>query len=190
MTKLPTDFKLNRYGLQVRLVSEDDAEFIVHIRTNPQKARYISPTSTSIEEQKAWISRYKEREQNGTDYYFIYTYNNVLAGVNRIYEIQDNHFIHGSWVFSDEVPPYCALAAGIIAREIAFDILGLNEEVDTAGVHCDNQSVLQYSRMLGVKFMGTRMYPMGKYLTGRLKKEDFQQNKNGIIRLFPKKVLV
>lgn len=188
MNKLPSDFSMEKYGLQVRLVREEDAEFIVNLRTNPIKARYISATSSSVEEQREWIRKYKEREFKGEDYYFIYLYNNKPAGVNRIYNISEKHFIHGSWVFIDNVPPYCALAAGVIARELAFGTLGLDEEIDTAGVHKDNQSVLQYARMLGVVFTGKRMYPMGEYLTGRLPKDIFEKNKHNIIKLFPRKV--
>lgn len=188
MKKLPNTYELNKYGLHVRLVREEDAGFIVALRTNPIKARYISATSNNVEDQKSWIKAYKEREAVGTDYYFIYSYQEKLAGVNRIYEIEGKHFIHGSWIFSDEVPPYCALAAGIIAREIAFDTLGLEEEIDTAGVHKDNQGVLQYIRTLGAEFTGMRMYPMGEYYTSIITKEKFNENKNKIIRLIPKKL--
>ena len=92
--KLPSNFELDRYGLHVRLVCEEDAEFIVALRTNPIKARYISATSSSVDDQRSWIKNYKERETAGTDYYFIYSYRGKLAGVNRIYEIEGNHFIH------------------------------------------------------------------------------------------------
>ena len=188
MRLLPPNFELEKYGLLVRLVREEDAEFIVKLRTNSIKARYISPTSADINGQREWTKSYKQREREGKDYYFMYIYNGKLAGVNRIYEIEGNHFIHGSWIFSDDVPPYCSLAAGIIAREIAFDTLGLEEEIDTAGVHNDNQGVLQYIKALGVEFTGTRMYPMGEYYTSKLSKETFNANKHKIIRLFPKKV--
>lgn len=188
MKKLPSNFELDKYGLHVRLVREEDAVFIVNLRTNPIKARYISQTSASVDGQREWIKNYKLREQEGNDYYFLYIYNGNLAGVNRIYGIEGNHFIHGSWIFSDDVPPYCSLAAGIIAREIAYDTLGLEEEIDTAGVHKDNQGVLQYIKALGVEFTGTRMYPMGEYYISKLTKETFNANKHKIIRLFPKKV--
>lgn len=188
MNKLPSDFSMEKYGLQVRLVREEDAEFIVNLRTNPVKARFISATSANIEDQRKWIRNYKERERNGEDYYLVYLYQGKLAGVNRIYDIESNHFIHGSWIFSDDVPPYCPLAAGIIARELAFETLGFEEEIDSAGIHKDNQSVLQYVRTLGAEFTGTRMYPMGEYYTSKLSKDTFEQNKSRIIRLFPKKV--
>lgn len=188
MKSLPSDFELDRYGLHIRLVREEDAEFIVALRTNPIKARYISATSNNVKDQENWIRMYKEREAKGRDYYFLYSYQGEKAGVNRIYEIEGNHFIHGSWIFLDQVHPYCALAAGIIAREIAFDKLGLEEEIDTAGVHKDNQSVLQYIHTLGAEFTGSKMYTMGEYYTSKLTKEKFNENKYKIIKLFPKKV--
>ena len=72
MTKLPENFELDRYGLHVRLVREEDAEFIVKLRTNERNARFIHATSPNIEHQQEWIRNYKEREINGVDYY-VYT---------------------------------------------------------------------------------------------------------------------
>lgn len=188
MTKLPANFELDKYGLHVRFVSEDDARFIVALRTSPIKARYISATSCSVEDQKDWILAYKEREKKGTDYYFMYIYKGKEAGVNRIYDIEGNHFIYGSWIFSDDVPPYCALASGIIARDIAFDTLGLEVEIDSSGVHKDNHSVLQYIRTLGAELLGERVHGADVFFTSKLTKETFNENKHKIIRLFPKKV--
>lgn len=186
---LPEKFELDRYGLHCRLVREDDAEFIVKLRTDPLKAQYISQTSASVDGQRSWIKEYKKREQSGKDYYFIYQYNGKLAGVNRIYNIESNHFVHGSWIFSDDVPPYCALAAAVIAREIAFDNLQLQEEVDTIGIHVDNIGVIQFAEFMGCEFTGTHLLEKGEYRTSHLTKEMFEENKPKILRLFPKKVL-
>ena len=41
MKKLPSNFVLDKYGLHARLVCEDDAAFIVKIRTNENLSRYI-----------------------------------------------------------------------------------------------------------------------------------------------------
>jgi hypothetical protein len=186
---LPPDFHGEKYGLIYRFVDEDDAAFIVKLRTDPIKSRYIGSTDGSVENQKEWIRQYKEREHNGTDYYLIFYYGAKPAGVARIYGIEDNHFIHGSWVFANNVPPFCSLAAAIIAREIAYDTLGLEEEIDTSGIHEDNQGVLQVSKMMGVDFYGERESDNGKFLLGRLPKSVFNENKNNILKLIPKKYL-
>lgn len=187
--KLPSNYSLDKYGLHVRFVNVEDAEFILSLRTDSIKKRYIGKTDDTLESQITWISGYKQREAEGTDYYFLYTFQGKPAGVNRIYNIEGDHFIHGSWVFSNDVPPFCSLAASIIAREIAFDVLGLEEEVDTSGIHKDNKNVLEVSRILGVEFTGVRKSPEGDFLTSILTKRNFENNKNKIIKIIPKKYL-
>lgn len=186
---LPEDFHGKKYGLSYRLVNEDDAQFIVDLRTNPERSRYIGVTDDSVDNQRQWIKEYKIREKDGLDYYFIYSYGTIFAGVNRIYEIDDNHFIHGSWVFSDKVPPFCSLAAALIAREIAYETLGLEEEIDTSGIHERNVGVLQVSRSLGVEFYGTRETESGTFLLGRLHKTTFNVNKKNILKFIPQRYL-
>ena len=85
MTKLPENFELDRYGLHVRFVREEDAEFILKLRLDPQNARFIHDTNPSVIEQKKWISQYKRREQMGGEYYFLFEFLGVPQGVYRLY---------------------------------------------------------------------------------------------------------
>lgn len=189
MKKLGSDFAIERYGLAVRLVNEDDAEFIVSLRNDPLKSRFIGKTSSKIADQINWIREYKNRESIGNDYYFIYEYCGKRAGVNRIYNINSDSFIHGSWIFSNDVPPFCSLAAAIIAREIAFEQLSLKIENDTAGIHESNTGVLKFAEFMGEIFDGERIdSEMGCFKIGHITKEDFYKNHDKILRLFPKKV--
>ena len=41
--KISNDFKLEKYGLSLRLVNEIDAEFIIELRTNPLLSKYLNP---------------------------------------------------------------------------------------------------------------------------------------------------
>lgn len=186
---LPSDFHGEKYGLSFRLVNEDDAEFIIGLRTDPIKSKYIGITDNSVENQKKWIEDYKKRERDGRDYYFIFYFGSIPAGVTRIYDIKEKKFIHGSWVFTNNVPPFCPLAAAIIAREIAYETLGLEEEVDTSGIHEDNLGVLQVSKLMGVHFYGERETENGKFMLGRLPKNVFGENKKNILKLIPNKYL-
>ena len=186
---LPQDFSLERYGLSVRLVNPQDAEFILKLRTDPIKGRYIGKTDETITAQINWINNYKIRERKGEDYYFFYSFQGKPAGVNRIYDIHGSTFIHGSWVFSNDIPPFFSLAAAVIAREIAYEDLNLSLEEDTSGIHQDNSSVLEVSRILGVEFTGVRKSKEGDFLTGSLTKEEFEKNKSRLLRIIPKKYL-
>lgn len=135
---------MDRYGLHVRLVTEDDAEFIVHLRTDPKLARYINPTDVDIEKQREWLRAYKIREKKGEDYYFMFGFEGVSYGVDRIYNINDKNFITGSWVFSPSSPVGMAVLAGIITKEIAYELLGL--ENSFADVRKENKAVLRHNK--------------------------------------------
>ena len=102
--KLDSDFTYEKYGLQLRFVNEDDAEFIIKLRTDPKLGKFIHSTSSDIEEQKKWIRAYKKREQAGTDYYFIFFKDGVPVGLNRLYWIKEDSYTSGSWVFSPDAP--------------------------------------------------------------------------------------
>ena len=124
MKKLPENFTMERYGLQVRLVNESDAEFIVALRTDPRLSRYIHETSPDIEKQKQWIRNYKKREALGLDYYFMFSVNGERQGVARIYNITEDSFTQGSWLFSPHALLGASVLGNIISSEIGFELPG------------------------------------------------------------------
>lgn len=124
MKKLPENFTMERYGLQVRLVNESDAEFIVALRTNPRLSRYIHETSPDVEKQKQWIRDYKKREALGLDYYFMFLANGERQGVARIYNITEDSFTQGSWLFSPNALLGASVLGNIISSETGFELLG------------------------------------------------------------------
>ena len=56
------------YAFRLRPVTLDDAQFIVDLRTDPERNQYIHATSRDPGTQRAWIEAYFERQG---DYYFI-----------------------------------------------------------------------------------------------------------------------
>lgn len=150
MEILKPDFTLDRYGLHVRLVNEDDSEFIVRIRTNEKLGRYIHDTSGSLEDQLKWFRAYKEREAQGLDYYFMFELpNGRRLGTERIYDITDTSFVTGSWVFDQEAPYGAAFLGDIIAHEIAYEMFP--ERVHLHDIKKDNHNVLRYARLFNPK---------------------------------------
>ena len=98
MKQLPLDFEITKYGLHCRLVNESDAAFIVQLRTDAKRSRFIHETDNDVNKQVEWIRNYKQREADGLEYYFIYDINGEPFGVYRIYNIFDDHCTEGSWV--------------------------------------------------------------------------------------------
>lgn len=141
MTKLPENFELDRYGLHVRLVREEDAEFIVRLRTDSKLGLYIHSTSSDVYKQVDWIKEYKKRETAGTEYYFIFSRHGDNIGLARLYNIQEDCFTSGSWLScSTEVG--VGVLCDIISREVAFDLYP--SSINYYDVRKENIKVIRY----------------------------------------------
>ena len=187
MIKLPENFELDRYGLHVRLVREEDAEFIVKLRTNSYNSQFLHSTDSSIESQLAWLREYKKREQAGEDYYFMFEHKGVKVGVARLYGIDGVQYTHGSWVFDNDAPSFCAVASAIICREIAFDILGMKVESNMRdGTDATNKNVINFQKLLGMDYQIEREENGRKFLCGIITRESFVRSKKNILRFIPK----
>lgn len=182
MKKLPENYQINKYGLYARLADENDSEFILKLRTSGH-TRFMHDVSSDVALQKEWMRKYKIRETEGLDYYFIFYKDGTPIGVNRIYDINGKEFSTGSWTFSSDAPFGSAFLAQVICREIAFDILELEYERDPIGVHVDNVNVLKYNFMVGLKDIGRVVIDKGEYVSLGLNKDDFEKGKKLTLRL-------
>lgn len=180
--QLPSDFTYEKFGVKFRFVNEDDADIIIKLRTNPKLTRYIHDTDSDLDKQKEWIRNYKLRESEGTEYYFVVNYQNNPVGLIRVYNIHEKVFTIGSIIMGPEAPIHCVLAATIIAKEIAFEILDLELEDTFDGVHVDNKQVLKLSLSWGKKEYRRFQDVKGEYIAFRLTKEDYLQIKPKKIR--------
>lgn len=179
---LPPNFTIKKYGLFSRFVEEEDAKFIVDLRTDEVLSRYLHPTDSSIEKQKEWIRSYKVRECKGEDYYFIFFKNEKPVGLNRMYNIHETTFTTGSWVFSRDASYECCIAASIIVRELAFEIMGMELEDGYDGVHVDNKKVYKFNKMIGLKESGRYMAESGEFIRMQMRRDDFERNKVKLLK--------
>ena len=180
MNKLPSDFELDKYGLHVRLVREEDAEFILVLRTNPVLSKYLHPVDNDIEKQRQWIRNYKVRELHGEDYYFIFFDGQKPIGLIRIYDIDydASKATVGSWICQQGLPMEQPILVLTICREILFE--NINAKEDVFDVRKLNKKVLQFHQMMGaeIKSQDEDNY----YLT--LSKESFVTSKKQILHIF------
>lgn len=177
MNKLPLNYEIDRYGLHGRLVKEEDAEFILYLRTNPVLSKYLHAVENDLEKQQQWIRTYKEREARGEDYYFIFYYNSEPIGLIRIYDIDYTKKIAtaGSWCCAPNLPINIPVMVLVICREIMFETLGI--EKDIFDVRIGNKKVLRVHEMMGAEI--TSNDDLNYYLS--LSKEIFEEKKQEII---------
>ena len=139
------------FGLTFNLVSEDDVDFVLKLRTS-ERARNISPTVNDRSVQMDWIKNYKIREKTGLEFYFVAQNNQgEKLGLNRLYNITSNSFTLGSWLYRADIHFSNAILGDLAAKEFGFKVLGLQECL--FDVRKANKSVLKYHQ----KFLPTRL---------------------------------
>jgi RimJ/RimL family protein N-acetyltransferase len=141
---LESTFSFKAFGLEVRLISEEDAPFIVSLRSDRDRTKYMVTIDNDLEKQQQWIYQYKKRERKGEDYYFIYLNSEGdPIGAYRISNI--NHTVSSckvsSWI-KRPGPDSEALAMFIIHRLIIFKVLKLKRFY--SDIHKDNLRALSY----------------------------------------------
>lgn len=115
---------INRYGITLRLITLEDAEFIVNLwANNPLVRIFISATLPTIESQSQWIEIYKKKEQLGLDYYFVaQDLNGKPYGTVRLYNFDEKSFELGSWIFMPNAPFGMAVKTHIIGLSTGFEL--------------------------------------------------------------------
>jgi RimJ/RimL family protein N-acetyltransferase len=131
--------------IYLRLVQENDVDFILSLRLNSKLNRYLSQIDDDKEAQLSWLRAYKQRELHGLDYYFIIVDKNLGdIGLVRVYDIDyaNKSFTWGSWVIcQDNRPKYVAIESALLSFNFAFYELGLliaNIEVKINNILADD----------------------------------------------------
>lgn len=177
MNILSEDFELERYGVKARLVTEQDAPFILSLRTDEKLSRFLHKTDDDLAKQLGWMKAYKERERKGLDYYFIYANADGPFGLNRIYDIHDDCGTGGSWLCKPGSDVEASIATLLIMRDIMFERMGL--QYDLFDVRKGNKHVQKIHKMMGAQPIGETDLD---YLF-RLSKSDYQASKENILQL-------
>lgn len=178
MHKLSEDFKLHSLGLDVRLVREEDVDYVLSLRTNKHLTRFIHQTNNDRDNQIEWIRRYKLREREGREYYFIYLLNGKPVGLNRIYNIFEYYGTIGSWICSPDNESETSLKTYLLMFDLLFDYIKL--DITLFDVRKNNKHVWKLHKMLGAQSVGES--DIDYYFT--LNKETYYSKRNDIINLF------
>jgi RimJ/RimL family protein N-acetyltransferase len=142
---------MSRYNLQaedvsLRLIENEDAHFIVDLRTDQRLGQNLSHTSSKVEDQIDWIIEYKKREAEKKEFYFIFEDSNKKPwGTVRLYNFNENSFTIGSWICLPNNKDKIAIKAWLLCVEFGFETL--NFDVLLFDVRKKNTSVLYYAKL-------------------------------------------
>ena len=132
--------------LTFRNATVDDAAFILSLRTDAEKSRYLSAVSGELSEQQAWLARYADADDQA---YFIIELQGEPIGTVRLYDPRGDSFCWGSWILKDGRPSHAAMESALMVYAYALDHLGF------AGAHFDvrkgNERVWQFHERFGAR---------------------------------------
>jgi hypothetical protein len=116
------NINVERFGVRLRPVRRDDAEFIFRLRRTPGLSRYIGELSPDYAAHLAWLERYFSRP--GDYYFMIETSSGKPAGTISVYDIVGGEGNWGRWIILPEIP--AAAASVWLIFHVAFDLLSLD----------------------------------------------------------------
>lgn len=140
--------------LALRVVERDDAEYIHGLRTDPAYNTHLSEVTGTAVDQRNWIARYKSREADGHEYYYVIERlcDGQRCGLVRLYDITDDRFTWGSWILDENKPPKAALESAVLSFGTGFDQLG--KELAFIDVRRGNTRAISFYRGFGMTETG------------------------------------
>lgn len=141
-------------NLRLRLITPDDAAYVFKTRTDPAYNAHLSQVTGTVEDQAAWIRSYKDREAAGSEYYFAIERksDNLVCGLIRIYDIEDNQFTWGSFVLDKNKPPKAAVESMFLTYQVGFRAIGCHRALFEA--HRENTHALALYDRFGGRRIG------------------------------------
>ncbi|NNJ14387.1 GNAT family N-acetyltransferase [Pseudomonas putida CSV86] len=134
--------------VKLRLVEENDAEFILRLRTDSKYNQHLSQVTGGVAEQVEWIRRYKNDEKNKLQYYFIIERNDgVRCGTLRVYDIRPDSFSWGSWILNEDKTRFAAIESAFLVYRFGFDHLKF--EKSHFEVRKENTKVISFHEKMG-----------------------------------------
>lgn len=149
---LSQNFSMEKYGLKVRLASEADTDYIMSLRTDKELTKFIHQTDNDVQKHLEWFRRYKQREAEARDYYFIYFKDDKPVGLNRIYNVFEYYGTIGSWLCSPDNEVEVSIATHLFLHDIIFEVMNLDFTV--FDVRKGNKHVWKLHRQTGAQQVG------------------------------------
>lgn len=175
-----TDLIVGR-TIKLRNVKIEDANFIVALRTNEKKGRFISTTSDNIRAQEKWIEGYLKSE--GQAYFIITDLNDTPFGTVRLYDQQQDSFCWGSWILHEDAPAHFAIESALLVYYYALKLGFTSAHFD---VRKGNFSVIRFHERFGA----VRQNDTDEDILFTLSKDSIQESMTKFKKYLPEHVLI
>ncbi|MBF0490449.1 MAG: GNAT family N-acetyltransferase [Candidatus Omnitrophica bacterium] len=128
----------------LRTAMEEDAEFILSLRLDPQLNVFIGATDPSLEKQRQWL---RQKQEVVDDYSMIIEdLDGHRLGTVAVYQVDQQHktFEWGRWIIAPRQELHVAIESAFWVYSFGFYVLGL--ETALFGTQKKNTSVVRFHR--------------------------------------------
>lgn len=136
--------------VNIREVDVADAEFILSLRCDSKKSKYLHKTEYNLQKQIDYIKKYKMSDNEW--YFIIESKTNEPIGTYRIYDLKEDSFCIGSWLMKDNCNPFEMMEGECLCKKFAFEQTGF--EKFHFDVRKENKKVIRYHKLMGAKIVG------------------------------------
>ncbi len=144
--------KISAKHINLRTAEVKDAEFIYSLRKNINKTQYLSKVEGTVEDQRQWLRKYKERENKKKEFYFVIESKSCEPlGLVRIYDYKETSFSWGSWLIKEDAPKLTAIESALQVYEFAFYQLGFTQS--HFEVQKGNTKVIAFHQRFGARIV-------------------------------------
>lgn len=155
--------------VNLRSVTEEDAEFILEIRNDPEISKFLPSLNVTVNQQQGWINH--QRKDSDSYYFMIEDKMNVSIGTISVYNIEENRAEMGR--FCSFGNPIQNSEAALILDDFIFYKLGV--DYLNIWVYKENETVLSFNKGFGCEWKGESKDEKGiPYIYGTLTKEGFE----------------
>ena len=136
--------RVTGHKLRFRDATPADAAFILSLRTDPAKSRYLSATSGDVAKQEAWLEDYARDDSQV--YFIMEDAEGRLVGTVRLYDQRGDSFCWGSWIIKADMPGNYAIESALMVYRYALDLGFTRGHFE---VRKDNESVWRFHERFG-----------------------------------------
>lgn len=142
--------EVNGKNIILKNASISDAEFILLLRSDPEKNQHISSVSNKLGDQVKWLQTYETDEDQA---YFIIQdkISGESVGTVRIYDKREDSFCWGSWILKNNIQPNIAIESALLVYQYGLAMGFTQSHFD---VRKGNNSVWKFHERFGAKRVG------------------------------------
>lgn len=129
--------------VDLRSATVEDAEFTLEVRQDPEFNKYLPRVNNTLEQQKAWIE--KQREKQGDYFFVVWDKEGNRIGTISIYDIQGNIAEAGRLTMRGNA--FQSIEAQLLSFAFGFYQLGLKEIVSY--IYAENTRALRFTQQFG-----------------------------------------